>query len=62
MLSYADAKQMFRHLRMVIIDEAHSLAANKRGDFTTLALARLSALKPDYRRVGLSATVADPEY
>ncbi len=61
LLSYADAKQMFRHLRTVIIDEAHSLAANKRGDFTTLALARLSVLKPDYRRVGLSATLAEAE-
>ncbi|NVK54103.1 MAG: ligase-associated DNA damage response DEXH box helicase [Alteromonadaceae bacterium] len=61
MLSYADAPQIFGKLKTVIIDEVHSLIGNKRGDFITLALARLKSLAPDYLRVGLSATVADPE-
>ncbi|MDC8829888.1 ligase-associated DNA damage response DEXH box helicase [Alteromonas gilva] len=61
MLSYADAPQIFGKLKTVIIDEVHSLIGNKRGDFTTLALARLRYLSPHYLRVGLSATVAEPE-
>mgnify|MGYP001968807219 CR=1 FL=1 len=60
LLSYADADKIFGRLSTVIIDEAHSLVANKRGDFTTLALARLQSLSPAMRRIGLSATVADP--
>ncbi|WP_425514599.1 ligase-associated DNA damage response DEXH box helicase [Alteromonas lipotrueiana] len=60
MLSYADADKIFGKLNTVIIDEAHSLVANKRGDFTTLALARLQAYAPTMRRIGLSATVAEP--
>ncbi len=61
LLSYADARKMFGKLRMVIIDEAHSLAPNKRGDFLSLALARLGWIQPNFLRVGLSATVAEPE-
>lgn len=61
LLSYADAPKIFGKLRTVIIDEAHSLVANKRGDFTSLALARLQSLAPAMRRIGLSATVAEPE-
>ena len=58
MLSYADAPKIFGKLKTVIIDEVHSLIGNKRGDFTTLALARLESLAPGFRRIGLSATVA----
>lgn len=60
MLSYADAPAIFGRLKTVIIDEVHSLIGNKRGDFTTLALARLQFLAPGFRRIGLSATVAKP--
>ncbi|MBU3023582.1 ligase-associated DNA damage response DEXH box helicase [Aestuariibacter sp. A3R04] len=60
LLSYADAPTLFSGLKTVIIDEIHSLVSNKRGDFTALALARLQYLAPDMRRIGLSATVADP--
>ena len=61
MLSYADAPQIFGKLKTVIIDEVHSLTGNKRGDFTALALARLETLAPGFLRIGLSATVAEPE-
>ncbi len=61
LLSYADAPAIFRSLRSVVVDEAHSFAYSKRGDFTSLCLARLQALAPDMVRVGLSATVAEPE-
>jgi ATP-dependent Lhr-like helicase len=60
MLSYADAAQIFGNVKNVIIDEAHSFAFTKRGDFTALALARLQYLSPKMIRFGLSATVAEP--
>ncbi len=61
MLSYADAADMFKSLKLVIIDEVHSFASTKRGDFAALALARLRTLAPDHIRFGLSATVAEPD-
>ncbi|NMH60943.1 ligase-associated DNA damage response DEXH box helicase [Alteromonas ponticola] len=61
MLSYADAGKLFGNVQRVIIDEIHSVVANKRGDFTALALSRLSTLAPRVKRIGLSATIAEPE-
>lgn len=61
MLSYADARNIFGNLKLVIVDEVHSFAHNKRGDFTTLALSRLHSLTQGYCRFGLSATVAEPQ-
>ncbi|MEM1430581.1 MAG: ligase-associated DNA damage response DEXH box helicase [Pseudomonadota bacterium] len=58
--SYEDAPRIFAGLERVIVDEIHALAESKRGDQLMLALARLSALRPGLRRVGLSATVEDP--
>lgn len=60
MLSYSDAPAMFRPLKAVIVDEIHALAGTKRGDLLSLALTRLATLAPHARRVGLSATVAEP--
>jgi ATP-dependent Lhr-like helicase len=54
------ANAFFADLQAVIIDEIHALAPTKRGDLTALALARLRAWAPLHRRIGLSATVADP--
>ena len=59
--SYEDAPRMFAGLRRVVVDEIHALSESKRGDQLVLALARLQAMRPDLRRVGLSATVEDPE-
>ena len=59
--SYEDAPRMFKGLQRVIVDEIHALAESKRGDQLMLALARLQTLCPDLRRVGLSATVDDPQ-
>ncbi len=60
MLSYPEAQTMFAGLRCVIVDEIHAMASSKRGDLLALGLARLARLSPLCRRVGLSATVADP--
>ncbi len=60
LLSYPDAGRMFAGLSRVVVDEVHALAESKRGDQLMLCLARLQALAPGLRRVGLSATVEDP--
>jgi len=60
LVSSRDAPRMFEHLQTVVLDELHALANSKRGDLLSLGLARLAKLAPAHRRVGLSATVADP--
>ncbi len=59
--SYEDAQRTFAGLQRVIVDEIHALSESKRGDQLMLALSRLSTLAPNLRRVGLSATVEDPQ-
>jgi ATP-dependent Lhr-like helicase len=61
MLSFPHARKLFGNLRAVIVDEVHSFAPTKRGDFTALALARLATFAPEQVRFGLSATAAQPE-
>ena len=61
LLSRRDAGAFFAGLRRVVIDEAHALAGTKRGDQLALCLSRLAVLAPGASRVGLSATVADPD-
>jgi ATP-dependent Lhr-like helicase len=60
LLSYPDSAPYFVGLRFVIIDELHALADTKRGHLLSLGLARLAALAPGLRFIGLSATVNDP--
>ena len=61
LLSHEDSRHLFANLSTIIVDEIHAFATGKRGDLLSLAMARLEALSPGLRRVGLSATVADPE-
>jgi ATP-dependent Lhr-like helicase len=61
LLSYPDADYLFESLETVVIDEIHAFAAEKRGDLLSLSLSRLQTIRPQLRRVGLSATVADPD-
>ena len=59
--AWEGAREYFADLRCVIIDEAHAIWPSKRGDLLALGLARLQAFAPQMRRVGLSATVDDPD-
>ena len=61
LLTYPDATAMLASVRTVIVDEIHAFATTKRGDLLNLALSRLQVIAPAMRRVGLSATIADPE-
>ncbi len=61
LLAWEGARGLFEDLRCVILDEIHTLWPTKRGDLLALDLARLQQLAPNMRRVGLSATVDDPD-
>ena len=59
--AWEGARRYFEDLRLVILDEVHAIWPSKRGDLLALDLARLAKFAPDHRRVGLSATVDDPD-
>jgi len=61
LLSYPDAPQMFEGLKTIVVDELHGFAKEKRGDLLSLSMSRLQKLAPGLRRVGLSATISDPD-
>ena len=59
--AWEGARLYFEDLACVIVDEIHAIHASKRGDLLALDLARLQTFAPKMRRVGLSATVDDPD-
>jgi ATP-dependent Lhr-like helicase len=61
LLSYPESPQMFAGLKTIVVDELHGFAKEKRGDLLSLSMARLQKLAPGLRRVGLSATISDPD-
>jgi ATP-dependent Lhr-like helicase len=61
LLASDDAPFLFSSLKRIVLDELHALVTSKRGDLLSLGLARLWALAPRMRTIGLSATVAEPE-
>ncbi len=55
-------RRLFGDLRAVIVDEVHALAGTDRGAHLMAVLERLARTTPnDVQRVGLSATVGNPE-
>jgi ATP-dependent helicase Lhr and Lhr-like helicase len=61
MLSRADAPDMLKRVRLVVVDEWHELLGSKRGVQLQLALARLRRWNPALMTWGLSATLANLE-
>lgn len=61
MLASRDTLKIFGQLHTIVVDELHAIADSKRGDLLALGLARLATIAPQHRRVGLSATIADPD-
>jgi ATP-dependent Lhr-like helicase len=59
--AWEGSRGYFEGLKCVIVDEIHAMHASKRGDLLSLGLARLQSFAPALRRVGLSATVNDPD-
>lgn len=57
-----DAEQLFANLRAVVIDEVHAFAGDDRGWHLLAVLARIeSLLGRPLQRVGMSATVGNPD-
>jgi ATP-dependent Lhr-like helicase len=57
MMTWEDARERFKTLRCVIVDEWHELLSTKRGTQTELALARLRGFAEGMRTWALSATL-----
>ena len=57
-----DERKLFGDLRMIVIDEVHAFAGTDRGAHLSSVIERIAALsRHDVQRVGLSATVGNPE-
>ncbi len=59
LLARADAKDVLRGVKMVVVDEWHELLGNKRGVQVQLALARLRRWNPALSTWGMSATLGN---
>lgn len=62
MSSSVPARRLFAGLQAVVIDEIHAFVADDRGGHLSALIERLSRLcQRDVQRIGLSATVGNPE-
>ncbi|PZU73748.1 MAG: ligase-associated DNA damage response DEXH box helicase [Brevundimonas sp.] len=59
--AWEGARAYFADLKCVVLDEVHAIWSGKRGDLLSLGLGRLQQFAPGMRRVGLSATIEDPD-
>ncbi len=62
MSSRVPARKLFAGLRFVVVDEVHAFAGTDRGAHLMSVIERLAGLsEQDVQRIGLSATVGNPE-
>ncbi len=55
------SSEVLKHVRYVIVDELHESCQNERGSQFSVALERLEDLAGKFQRIGLSATIGNPE-
>jgi ATP-dependent Lhr-like helicase len=61
MLDAPSSRSMLGEVRLLILDEVHAVAADKRGSLLACQVGRLALLAGEFQRLALSATLRPPE-